>query len=213
MISSTGRPDRGPRCAARPRSACMSTTCAARIIDERLTCAFASSSDAVMVGWPDASQDRLPASSPDTRPRCPDIPQDLAKDAELLVLRHGLKHPGCHRRPEHSLGSSTEKSNEGRPLAARVRGRSLGPHVTAPYVHRRFPTHKTYVRLSHAPGALEFYSERLPVMAGRESGFLPSPRSRTVCALGTGKLIIRQREVLRCQRPLSAPGGQHSHCA
>ena len=43
------------------------------------------------------------------------------------------------------------------------------------------------------------HAERLqggvrPVMAGRESCFLPSPRSRTVCALGTGKLIIRQRE-------------------
>jgi hypothetical protein len=39
-----------------------------------LTCAFASGQGAVMVGWPGATQDRLPASSPDTRPRCPGAP-------------------------------------------------------------------------------------------------------------------------------------------
>jgi hypothetical protein len=31
---------------------------------ERLACAFASSQDAVMVGWPGAAQDRLPAGLP-----------------------------------------------------------------------------------------------------------------------------------------------------
>ena len=47
-----------------------------------------------MVCWPDAVQDRLPASSPGTRPRCPDIRSDLAKDAELLlVFRHRERVP------------------------------------------------------------------------------------------------------------------------
>jgi hypothetical protein len=42
-----------------------------------------------MVGWPRAAQDRLPAGSPDTRPGCAAIPpRDMAKDAELLALRH-----------------------------------------------------------------------------------------------------------------------------
>src|SRR5258708_32864355 len=41
----------------------------------RLTCAFASSRGAVMVGWPGAAQDRLPAISPGTGPGGPDIPQ------------------------------------------------------------------------------------------------------------------------------------------
>ncbi|MGO8979791.1 MAG: hypothetical protein ACLQER_10925 [Streptosporangiaceae bacterium] len=40
-----------------------------------LTCAVISTQDAVMVGWPGAAQDRLPASSLDARPGCPDIPQ------------------------------------------------------------------------------------------------------------------------------------------
>jgi hypothetical protein len=44
-----------------------------------LTCAFASSQDAVMVGWPGATQDRLPASPPDIRPRCPSAPQGLGE--------------------------------------------------------------------------------------------------------------------------------------
>jgi hypothetical protein len=44
-----------------------------------LTCAFASGQGAVMLGWPGATQDRLPASSPDTRPRCPDGPQGLGE--------------------------------------------------------------------------------------------------------------------------------------
>jgi hypothetical protein len=39
-----------------------------------LTCAFASGQGVVMVGWPGATQDRLPASSPDIRPRCPGAP-------------------------------------------------------------------------------------------------------------------------------------------
>ena len=38
---------------------------------ERLTGAIASSLDTVMVGRPAAARDRLPASSPDTLPRCP----------------------------------------------------------------------------------------------------------------------------------------------
>src|ERR1019366_2666485 len=39
-----------------------------------LTCAFASGQGAVVGGWPGATQDRLPAGSPDTRPRCPGAP-------------------------------------------------------------------------------------------------------------------------------------------
>ena len=39
-----------------------------------LTCAFASSQGAVMVGWPGATQDRLPAGSPATRPSRPGTP-------------------------------------------------------------------------------------------------------------------------------------------
>jgi hypothetical protein len=54
----------------------------------QLTCTIASRLVAVMVGWPGAAQDRLPASSPGTRPRCPGVPWDQSKDAELLVLRH-----------------------------------------------------------------------------------------------------------------------------
>jgi len=37
-------------------------------------CAFASSQDAVMAGWPGAAQDRLPAGLPATRPGCPGVP-------------------------------------------------------------------------------------------------------------------------------------------
>lgn len=54
----------------------------------QLTCTIASRLVAVMVGWPGAAQDRLPASSLDTRPRCPAVRGDLSKDAELLVLGH-----------------------------------------------------------------------------------------------------------------------------
>jgi hypothetical protein len=39
-----------------------------------LTCAIASRLVAVMAGWPGTAQDRLLASSPDTRPGCPGIP-------------------------------------------------------------------------------------------------------------------------------------------
>src|SRR6266516_3353268 len=39
-----------------------------------LTCAIGSRFVAVMVDWPGAAQDRLLASSPDTRPGCPGIP-------------------------------------------------------------------------------------------------------------------------------------------
>jgi len=38
---------------------------------EWLTCAIASRLDAVMVGWPGAAQDRLPADVPGTRRGCP----------------------------------------------------------------------------------------------------------------------------------------------
>jgi hypothetical protein len=41
---------------------------------EWLTCAIASRLDVVMVGWPGAAQDRLPADSSATRPGCPGIP-------------------------------------------------------------------------------------------------------------------------------------------
>jgi hypothetical protein len=41
---------------------------------EWLTCAIANRLDVVMVGWPGAAQDRLPADSPATRPGCPGIP-------------------------------------------------------------------------------------------------------------------------------------------
>jgi hypothetical protein len=54
----------------------------------QLTCTIASRLVAVVVGWPGAVQDRLPASSPGIRPRCPGVPWDQSKDAELLVLRH-----------------------------------------------------------------------------------------------------------------------------
>jgi hypothetical protein len=40
-----------------------------------LTCAFASSQGAVVVGWPGATQDRLPTGSPDTRLGRAAIPQ------------------------------------------------------------------------------------------------------------------------------------------
>src|SRR5208282_2922854 len=55
---------------------------------ERLTCAFASRLDAVMVRLPGAAQDRLLAYVPGTQPGPPVFRGDLAKDAELLVLRH-----------------------------------------------------------------------------------------------------------------------------
>ena len=42
---------------------------------ERLTCAIASRLDAVMVGWPGAAQDRLPADVPGTRRSCPGVPR------------------------------------------------------------------------------------------------------------------------------------------
>jgi hypothetical protein len=42
----------------------------------------------VIVGWPGATQDRLPAGSPDTRPGPADVASARAKEAELLVLRH-----------------------------------------------------------------------------------------------------------------------------
>jgi hypothetical protein len=41
-----------------------------------------------MVRWPGATQDRLPAGSPDTRPGRADVASARAKEAELLVLRH-----------------------------------------------------------------------------------------------------------------------------
>jgi transposase InsO family protein len=44
--------------------------------------------ETVMVGWPDAAHDRLPAGSPGTRLAVLVFRRDLAKDAELLVLRH-----------------------------------------------------------------------------------------------------------------------------
>jgi hypothetical protein len=53
-----------------------------------LACAVANMMEAVMVGWPGAAQDRLPAELPRSRPSCPDVRGDRAKDAELLVLRH-----------------------------------------------------------------------------------------------------------------------------
>ena len=49
-----------------------------------LTCAVTSR----LVGLPGAAQDCLRASSPATQPRCPGVPRDRAKDAELLALRH-----------------------------------------------------------------------------------------------------------------------------
>ena len=42
---------------------------------EWLTCAIASRLDAMMVGWPGAAQDRLPADMPGTRPGCPGVPR------------------------------------------------------------------------------------------------------------------------------------------
>jgi hypothetical protein len=42
---------------------------------EWLTCAIAGRLDAVMVGWPGAAQDRLPADVPGTRRGCPGVPR------------------------------------------------------------------------------------------------------------------------------------------
>ena len=54
-----------------------------------LTCAVASRLDAVMVGWPGAAQDRLPADVRRVLGLAVLVFRgDLAKDAELLVLRH-----------------------------------------------------------------------------------------------------------------------------
>ena len=53
-----------------------------------LICAVTCGREAVMVGWPGAAQDHLPDSPPYSRPRRPGALQDLAKEAELLVLRH-----------------------------------------------------------------------------------------------------------------------------
>jgi hypothetical protein len=55
---------------------------------EWLTWAIASRLDAVMVGWPDATQDHLHADVPGTRRGRPGAPQRRAKDAEMLALRH-----------------------------------------------------------------------------------------------------------------------------
>ncbi len=44
--------------------------------------------DTVMIGWPCAAQDHLPASSPGLGPSRPGVPHGPAKDAEVLVLRH-----------------------------------------------------------------------------------------------------------------------------
>jgi hypothetical protein len=54
----------------------------------RLTCAITSRLDAVMVGWPDAAQDRLPADVPGTAWLSWCFRGDRAKAAEFLVLRH-----------------------------------------------------------------------------------------------------------------------------
>jgi hypothetical protein len=42
----------------------------------------------MLVGWPGAAQDRLPAGCPDTRRGCRGVPRGPARDAELLALRH-----------------------------------------------------------------------------------------------------------------------------
>ena len=54
----------------------------------RLTCIAANMMNAVVVGLPDAAQDRLPADVPGTRPGRPGVPRRPGEDAELLVLRH-----------------------------------------------------------------------------------------------------------------------------
>jgi hypothetical protein len=40
-----------------------------------LTCCFGYRSDTMMVGWPGAAQDHLPAHALDFWPGCPDVPQ------------------------------------------------------------------------------------------------------------------------------------------
>ena len=53
-----------------------------------LICAVTCGLEAVMVGWPGAAQDHLPDSPLCSRPPVLVFRRDLAKEAELLVLRH-----------------------------------------------------------------------------------------------------------------------------
>jgi len=57
-----------------------------------LTCAVTSR----LAGLPGAAQDRVPASSPASQPRCPGVPRGPGKDAELLALRHENTVPRRH---------------------------------------------------------------------------------------------------------------------
>ena len=53
-----------------------------------MTCCFGCRPGAVMVGWPGAPEDLVPADALVIRPGCAGVRGDRAKDAELLVLRH-----------------------------------------------------------------------------------------------------------------------------
>jgi hypothetical protein len=53
-----------------------------------LICVVICGRESVMVGWLGAAQDHLPDSPPCRRPAVLVFRRDLAKEAELLVLRH-----------------------------------------------------------------------------------------------------------------------------
>ena len=125
-----------------------------------------------------------------TAPNAPTSPSTMARASGA--------HPGPGRKPLLAAAGTSPDGD----------GWVLAPSLVRPADPPR--RHRAGIRLrrgfgegsGHGEGTRldgREHAERLqggvrPVMAGRESGFLPSPRSRTVCALGTGKLIIRQRE-------------------
>ena len=69
----------------------------------RLSCAVTCNLDAVMVGWPDPAQDRLPAGSPDTQPRDPGIPR----------LRLRVDGPARRSRRRGQSTPATQPADEG----------------------------------------------------------------------------------------------------
>ena len=91
-----------------------------------LTCAFASRLGAVMVGWPGAAQDRLPAGCRVLGLAVLVFRRDLAKDAELLVLRHENAVLRRHARPDPVRSQPTGVVRRaGTAHTAQALGRSL----------------------------------------------------------------------------------------